>query len=52
MVTLERVADTCVVHLTPEMIQFGVAPSGKDSLQACADVNQVCVSVSVSVLCL
>ena len=39
--TLEKVADTCVVHLTPEMLQFGVAPDGKDNLQACADLNQV-----------
>ena len=40
--TLEKVADNCVVHLTPDMIQFGVAPEGKGSaMHVCADVNQV-----------
>ncbi len=40
VLTLEKLADRCVVHLTPDIIQFGVAHVGKDSLHACADVNQ------------
>ena len=39
--TLDKVAETCIVHLTPELIQFGVAATeGKDNLHVCADVNQ------------
>ena len=39
--TLDKVADTCVVHLTPETVQFGVAAAeGKDNVHVSADVNQ------------
>lgn len=37
--TFERVADACVVHLTPEMMQFVVTPD-KDNMHLSADVNQ------------
>ena len=44
--TLDRVSDSCVVHLTPELIQFAAAPqsSGKsgsssDGLHVCADLD-------------
>ena len=36
--TLERMGDTCTVHLTPELMQFAVVPD-KDAVHLSADVN-------------
>ena len=38
LITLEKVADNMVVHLTPEMVQFCVAPDGKSPIHVSADV--------------
>lgn len=37
--TLERMGDTCTVHLTPDLMQFAVVPD-KDAVHLSADVNQ------------
>ena len=39
--TLSKTADSCVVHLRPDMLQFAVAADAKtDGLHVCADVDQ------------
>lgn len=39
MRTLEKHADSCVVHLTPDLVTIGVAAEGKDAMHMCADLN-------------
>lgn len=48
--TLDKLADTCVVHLTPEGLRFGVVSEGKENLNlhVSCDVSQVRAAVRLS----
>ena len=46
--TLDKLADTCVVHLTPDLLRFGVLSEGRDSLNlhVSCDVSQACAAAA------
>jgi len=48
--TLDKLADTCVVHLTPDLLRFGVLSEGRDSLNlhVSCDVSQACAAADAA----
>lgn len=51
LLTLDKLAATCLVHLKPDMLQFGVVSEGKDNLnlQVSADISQSSVFLEYAV---